>query len=152
MMNKVIYETASKQQVDPWNERPRDVANLSKWMGKQSLEGYLNWQIVNLNVPVADLHDAPIMYISGSEDLALSNQDIDKLRLFVEQGGMILGNADCGASAAAFAFTLSSECKAMECHTASGLTFEAPAASASAFTMAVKGCTTATEPAHRSGS
>lgn len=97
MMNKVIYETNTKKQVDPWNERPRDVANLAKWMGKSALEGFLNWQIVNLQVPVSDLHDAPILYMSGSEDLALSNQDIEKLRLFVEQGGMILGNADCGS-------------------------------------------------------
>ena len=97
MMNKVIYTTASKKQIDPWNERPRDAANLAKWMGKHSLEGFLNWQIVNLRVSVDELHDAPILYISGSEELMLSNQDIDKLRLFVEQGGMILGNADCGS-------------------------------------------------------
>ena len=96
MMNKLIYETASKKQVEPWNERPRDTANLAKWMGPKALDGtLLNWQVVNLQVDVDELHDAPILYISGSEELSLSNQDIDKLRLYVEQGGMILGNADC---------------------------------------------------------
>ena len=100
MMNKLLYEnapTTAKKQTDPWNERPRDVANLAKWTGKHSLEGFLNWQIVSLKVSVDDLHDAPILYISGSEELTLSEQEIDKLRLFVEQGGMILGNADCGS-------------------------------------------------------
>src|SRR6185437_10449718 len=48
-----------------------------------------------LKVSVDELHDAPILYISGSQELVLSNQDIEKLRQFVEQGGMILGNADC---------------------------------------------------------
>ncbi|HET6246551.1 MAG TPA: DUF4159 domain-containing protein [Tepidisphaeraceae bacterium] len=98
MMNKVIYQTASKKQIDPWNERPRDAANLAKWMGPVALDGTrLNWQVVNLKVPADELHDAPILYLAGSEELSLSNQDIDKLREFVEQGGMILGNADCGS-------------------------------------------------------
>ncbi|HZL34855.1 MAG TPA: DUF4159 domain-containing protein [Tepidisphaeraceae bacterium] len=97
MMNKLQYDITPKRQADPWNERPRDVANLAKWMGKHSLEGYLNWQIVNLKVNVDELHDAPILYIAGSEELKLSDADIAKLRLFVEQGGMILGNADCSS-------------------------------------------------------
>jgi hypothetical protein len=96
MMNKLLYANTTRRQTDPWNERPRDAANLSKWMGKRSLEGFLNWQIVNLQVPVEELHDAPILYMAGSEEIALRAAEIDKLRLFVEQGGMILGNADCG--------------------------------------------------------
>ncbi|MDB5299770.1 MAG: hypothetical protein JWO87_1433, partial [Phycisphaerales bacterium] len=99
MLNKLQYENNPKKQVDPWNERPRDAANLAKWMGHHSIEGFFNWQIVNLKVPVEELHDAPILYLSGSEELSLSNQDLDKLRTFVEQGGIIMGNADCGARA-----------------------------------------------------
>ena len=33
-----------------WNQRPRDVANLARWIGDQN-EHYLNWQIVNLKAP-----------------------------------------------------------------------------------------------------
>ncbi|HZK80761.1 MAG TPA: DUF4159 domain-containing protein, partial [Humisphaera sp.] len=97
MMNKLIYGIASKKQVDPWNERPRDIANLAKWMGKHTRCNFLNWQLVDLKGPADELHDAPILYIAGSEDLSLSDQDVEKLRTFVEQGGMILGNADCGS-------------------------------------------------------
>ena len=78
-----------------WNQRPRDVANLAGWMATQT-ERDLNWQIVNLSAAPEDLHDAPILYIAGSQTLQLSDADAGKLRAFVEQGGMILGNGDCG--------------------------------------------------------
>ena len=80
----------------PWDQRPRDAANLSKFVGHQT-EGFLNWQIVNLNAPVDELHDAPILYISGSRPLKFTDADEAKLKEFVQQGGMILCNADCPA-------------------------------------------------------
>lgn len=101
MMNKLIYANTTQRQTDPWNERPRDVANLAAWMGKRSIEGFLNWQLVDLKHPVEEFHDAPILYISGGEPLSLSEADMGKLRLFVQQGGLILGNADCGVMFAA---------------------------------------------------
>ena len=97
MMNKLQYETphAMAGVANVWNERPRDAANLARWTGKQ-LEHDLNWQIVNMEVSPDDLHDAPILYISGSQELAYSPAKLAKFREFVEGGGMILGNADCG--------------------------------------------------------
>ena len=96
MMNKLQYETPRAQEgfVNIWNERPRDLANLARWTGRE-LEHDLNWQIVNMEVAPDDLHDAPILYIGGSQQLAFSPKKIEKFREFVEQGGMILGNADC---------------------------------------------------------
>ncbi len=116
MMNKLIYETSTQRKevkddkgnllgyTEAWNERPRDAANIAHWQGKHSQEGYLNWQAVNLKVSADELHDSPILYISGSEELALSDQDIVKLKAFVEGGGMILGNADCGSRGFAKSF------------------------------------------------
>lgn len=97
MMNKLQYETprAEAGVVNVWNERPRDAANLARWTGKQ-LEHDLNWQIVNMEVSPDDLHDAPILYVSGSQTLAFSPAKLAKFREFVEGGGMIVGNADCG--------------------------------------------------------
>jgi hypothetical protein len=77
-----------------WNQRPRDVANLTRWTGRM-LEKDLNWQIVNLHVGAADLHDAPVLYISGNQVLNFSREDKEKLKAYVEQGGLILGHADC---------------------------------------------------------
>ena len=80
-----------------WNQRPRDVANVARWTGRQ-IERELNWQIVNLDAPVDDLHDAPILYIAGNQKLDFSDEQEAKLKQFVEQGGLILGNADCGSA------------------------------------------------------
>ena len=103
VMNKLEYAAAdpkggAKKQEEPWNERPRDVANFAHWSTKQ-IEQYLNWQIVNLKVSADDLHDAPILYISGSEALNFGDAEIKKLREFAQEGGLILGNADCGSLA-----------------------------------------------------
>ena len=98
VFNKLDYatgtETPQGKQPPAWNQRPRDAANLVKWIGKQT-ERDLNFQIVNLSVPQKDLHDAPIIYIAGSEALTFSEAHTAKLKAFVEDGGMLLFNADC---------------------------------------------------------
>ena len=78
-----------------WNQRPRDVANLATWSAAR-MERDLNWQIVNLTASPEDLHDAPILFVAGSESINLGEAEVAKLRTFVEQGGIILGNGDCG--------------------------------------------------------
>jgi hypothetical protein len=101
MFNKVQYVTldAEKNKNDTaWNNRPRDAANIARWSGRQ-IESFFNWQIVNLSAPAEELHDAPILYFSGSERINLAPADVDKLRQFVQQGGMIVANADCNAMA-----------------------------------------------------
>src|SRR5665213_637300 len=80
IFNKLEYsvvEPNGKTIAGPWNERPRDCANFARWMG-HNLERDLNWQVVNLNVSVDDLHDAPILYISGNKELSFSSEQIAK--------------------------------------------------------------------------
>lgn len=98
MMNKLQYESADKNITEPWNERPRDAANLAKWAGKQD-EAYYNWQVVNLRVTPEELHDAPILYVSGSQALHFTPEEQAKLRTYVQEGGLIVGNSDCGKEA-----------------------------------------------------
>ncbi len=99
VMNKLQYQitpTGGDAHEGHWNQRPRDVANMVRWIGRQT-ERNLNWQIVNLNAGgEGDLNDAPILYISGDEALSFTSEERDRLRKFVEQGGLIYGNADCG--------------------------------------------------------
>jgi hypothetical protein len=106
LMNKLDYRSYSVSKTGGavqtgsanWNERPRDLANLALWVGRQT-EIFRNWQIVNLRVPADQLHDAPVLFMSGNEAFALKPAETSVLKLFVQQGGMILGNADCGRDA-----------------------------------------------------
>ena len=105
MMNKLQYnivEDGGKTVEGNWNQRPRDVSGLAHWTGDQ-IERYLNFQIVNLKVPVEELHDAPILYISGDQSLKFKDDEVNKLRQYIEEGGMILANADCGLAKPLFA-------------------------------------------------
>jgi hypothetical protein len=92
-MSKLDYELNNKEA--NWNQRPRDLANLTRYISKTT-ERDLQWQIVNLKAPVEELHDAPILYIAGNQELAFNDEQKTKLREFVEQGGLILGQADSG--------------------------------------------------------
>jgi len=101
LMNKLSYDldrAGDGAKLGNWNQRPRDAANLAHWVGKQT-ERFLNWQVVTLAGAPEDLHDAPILYLAGDQVLSFSKGETEKLRLFVEQGGLILGNADCASKA-----------------------------------------------------
>jgi hypothetical protein len=106
LFNKLQYNilkgrtTASEAN---WNQRPRDVANITRLLANQS-ETSLNWQIVNLQQPAQDLIDAPLMYMSGNEAIKLSPADMEKLKEYVNEGGIIVGHADCDAVAFAASF------------------------------------------------
>jgi hypothetical protein len=51
-----------------WNNRPRDVANLNRWITGAS-ETALNWQIVDFEEPPEDWLDAPVLYLASHEAL-----------------------------------------------------------------------------------
>ncbi|MBI5725327.1 MAG: DUF4159 domain-containing protein [Planctomycetes bacterium] len=91
MFNKLEYK-------GDWNNRPRDCANLCRWQSK-ALEKEVNWQIITLKSDVGEWHDAPIVYIGGSIKPAFSDEEINKLRTYVNQGGTLFVMTQCGGAA-----------------------------------------------------
>jgi hypothetical protein len=88
LMNKLQYDGA-------WNLHPHDLEHLAHYVG-DAKEQQINWQIINLSVPVAEMHDAPILYISAESALKLSDPEKKKLREFTDTGGTIFFEASCG--------------------------------------------------------
>jgi hypothetical protein len=86
VMNKLRYE-------GPWANRPRDVANLARF-GSRELERPLNWQVVPIDHDWTDWTDAPILYISTHKPVSFGPREIDRIRNYVEAGGLLFTQAD----------------------------------------------------------
>ena len=106
MKSPMVVKPPDERPIDPanpvyvgnWAQRPRDVASFTRWMS-YALERKLNWQIVSNRSPVDDYHDAPVLYIAGNQKLdKLPKDTADRLKQYVEDGGLIFANADCGSA------------------------------------------------------
>jgi len=78
-----------------WNAHRRDIANLTHFI-ERSKEQMFHWQIVELNAPLDELHDAPILYITAESAPEFTDAEKKKLRAFTDTGGTILFEASCG--------------------------------------------------------
>jgi len=78
-----------------WNNHRRDIHNLTGYISKNK-EQICHWQIVNLKAPVAELHDAPILFITPEAPPPFDEKAKAKLRQFTDTGGTILFEASCG--------------------------------------------------------
>jgi hypothetical protein len=88
LMNKLRFDGY-------WANRSRDIANLSRFAGKE-LERPLNWQVVSLKRSWTDWTDSPVLYLASHREVALTDEDCDKIRHFVESGGLLFTHADGG--------------------------------------------------------
>lgn len=75
-----------------WNTRPRDLANLTKWLS-YNFERPVGWQVIGFDAGAGHWDEAPILYMSGAGPFELTDAQVDKLRTFVLRGGMMLSEA-----------------------------------------------------------
>ncbi|MBI5722754.1 MAG: DUF4159 domain-containing protein [Planctomycetes bacterium] len=80
-----------------WNNRPRALANFCRW-AENAYEHEVNWQIITLKSDVKEWHDAPILAIIGSKAPKFSDEDVQKLRTYVNQGGTLLSITECSGA------------------------------------------------------
>jgi len=90
LMNKLQFDGA-------WNMHPQDLKNLARYVGNIKEQTFA-WQVINLEAPVDEWHDAPILYMTPESIIELSDEDKQKLRKFTDDGGTIFFEASCGNS------------------------------------------------------
>ena len=103
VVNKLDYVSPPDTEVvdGEWNRHPLDVPNLLELV--DGLKGWpprLTSQVLKLSrlkdaTAVADMNQAPVLYISGREAPNFTDEHVDWLRQFVDEGGFIFAVANC---------------------------------------------------------
>jgi hypothetical protein len=86
LINKLRYD-------GHWADRPRDALLLSA-AASRWLERPLHWQVVGLDRSALEWSDCPVLYISGDQAFNVDDDQLKKLKQYVDAGGMIFTNAD----------------------------------------------------------
>ncbi len=79
-----------------WNIHPRDVANLSKFIGRE-VEQRINWQVVDVDDAPETWLDAPILFFNGTEFPEFTDEQKRKLRVYTDSGGTLVAEAACSS-------------------------------------------------------
>ena len=79
-----------------WRRDPRDLDHLVRYLERRIGGEYAAWQTVRSNVPLEDLMAAPILHVSGRGPLRMLAGEVPHLKEYVEQGGLILFDAEGG--------------------------------------------------------
>ncbi|MCH2203622.1 MAG: DUF4159 domain-containing protein [Fuerstiella sp.] len=106
VVNKLDY-TSDPQTTDSngeWNQHHLDIPNLIDHIDSTENQGWpprLNSQVLTLSklqeaTAVSDMNQSPVLYISGSNAPVLSDQQVAWLRKYIDEGGFIYAQANCG--------------------------------------------------------
>lgn len=76
-------------QIESWNNRPNDMVNFTDHLTRQ-LEVPTNWQICDLDQPVYELIESPLLYLATDRPFTLSDAEVDRLRDYMNAGGMVV--------------------------------------------------------------
>jgi len=89
---------------DLWNRHQRDVHHLMDYIS--SRDGWpklLTWQVIELNkltdqtaLPV--LVQSPILFLTSDESPLLTEEDVFRIRQYLDQGGTLLASAGCDSA------------------------------------------------------
>jgi hypothetical protein len=74
-----------------WNNRPRDVANLTRWISQES-EAALSWQIVSFDDEPHEWLGAPLLYLASHEALHWvdDTEALADMKRYLDLGGLLL--------------------------------------------------------------
>lgn len=80
-----------------WANRPRDVANLASFASSELVRP-LNWQVVTIDRDWHDWTDGRILFLASDKAPAISDADMEKIREYVQHGGLLLMQSDGGSA------------------------------------------------------
>ncbi len=82
-----------------WRHDPRDLDHLVRFLGKRVGGDPVDWRTVASDAPLADYLAAPILHVTGRGPLRMLAASVPRLKGYVEQGGLILFDAQGGDAA-----------------------------------------------------
>jgi hypothetical protein len=101
---KARHSTGVLGDSNSWDQHRRAIQHLTSRVERQWKRD-LSWQTVDLSgSSVADLLEAPVLFISGTTSLKLSEDERQALKQYVEQGGFLFVEACDGPGCDAAAF------------------------------------------------
>lgn len=98
LINKLQYDSTEQ---DGWNRHQYEIRNLTdRISGAPRWPKLVTWQVVDMKQitkqgGVADLRQAPVLYLCGSEAPKFSDEDIELLKQYVNVGGFIFAVNTC---------------------------------------------------------
>jgi len=98
ILGEVKWVTANGQRTSfrDWMTDPNDIGNLLEWTNRQL---NIQYRAVDTDLPEFSCNptELPILYFTGHDAFTVPDELLPRLRQFCVDGGMILGDACCGA-------------------------------------------------------
>ena len=82
-----------------WRRDPRDLDHLVQYLDKRVGGDPVAWQTVSSDAPLEDLLAAPILHLCGRGAIRMLAGSVPHLKEYIEQGGLIVMDADGGDAA-----------------------------------------------------
>lgn len=93
----VLCAKLKHEPLDDWNHHRSDLSNLTGYVETRWGRD-LTWQVIDATSPATttdDLLESPVLFISGHSAPRFSDEQVDRLRAYINQGGFILAEATC---------------------------------------------------------
>jgi len=86
-----------------WDPDPAAAANLLKYVAAETTLG-VRFKREAVDLRKDDVFDYPVLYMTGHDDFVLAEEEVARLRGFLEAGGVLVADACCGRKAFDLAF------------------------------------------------
>lgn len=91
----VVVAKLKHEPLNDWNHHRSDLANLVSYVEKR-WERDLTWQVMDMGTAtVADLNQAPVLFLSGQKVPEFNDQQVRDLREYINRGGFLFAENCC---------------------------------------------------------